>query len=500
MTISPGHGIKLDLPNYAPGLAVIPLKNPEEVLQYTRQKKSQPYRMALVIGVCMLFAACSNVDAPGSLEKAPSPIVKNEAPPVDRLQKKTSKTPRLAESTQGLTGFYKALANLESGARKRPVVVVHLGDSHIAADRFSGDLRAQLQHRFGDAGRGLVQPGKPFRYFHARGVNMQQTPGWKVANSRINPSGLYSLTGIRLEANSTDEILQLGVKKNRKRHEIEVEFLSGPDAGAVEINVGGKLHKLDLRSEKMRIHRFKVVAQAVTIKTLDARRVTVLGWKSSIKKPGLRYTSFGLPGATVNVMARWNSALVKDSLMHLKPDLIILGYGTNEGFWNNLKAAEYGRRYEKLVRKLQKSAGNPSLLVLGAPDSTRLPKYARKPDVKPGCKALRPNEIAQYSKLLAQKSPILARWHAPPGLARVRSAQKRAAKHLKAAFWDWSRVMGGACGTFRWAQAKPPLAYGDKVHFTDAGARRAAAALYKFLMTGYAQYTQGANRHVAART
>jgi hypothetical protein len=142
-----------------------------------------------------------------------------------------------------------------------------------------------------------------------------------------------------------------------------------------------------------------------------------------------------------------------------------------------------------LVGKLKKLANNPSLLVLGAPDSTRLPKYARKQDVEPVCKELSPQEVAQYSTLLAQKSDQLARWHAPPGLARVRSALASAAKNMKAAYWDWSSVMGGTCGTYRWARAKPPLAYGDNVHFTDAGSKRAATALYKYLMKGYGRFS-----------
>jgi len=478
VTISPGHGIKLDLPNYAPGLAVIPLNNLEHAILYTRQKKSRPYRMALTIGLFMLLAACSAPQISENLGET------SQTPPV------VDQTPApVVASTDGLSRFYTALAQLESGKRDRPVVVLHLGDSHIAADRFSGDLRQQLQQRFGDAGRGLVQPGKAFKYFNARGVSTRQSGGWNAANSFYNAPGPFSLTGIRLETASAGETLKLVVEKPGRQQEIEIEFLAGPKAGSVELNVGGKVQTLDLRAPKRQIRRFKVNAGTVSLKTLDARPVAVLGWSSQLPKPGLRYVSFGLPGASADVMARWSPALITAEMKSLKPDLIILGYGTNEGFKDDLNPVNYQRRYEALAGRLKKMANNPSLLVLGAPDSTRLLKYARKQGVELSCKQLSPQEVAQYSTLVAQKSDQLARWHAPPGLARVRNALKRAAKNMKAAYWDWSTVMGGTCGTYRWAQAKPPLAYGDNVHFTDAGSKRAATALYKYLMKGYGQFS-----------
>jgi len=478
VTISPGHGIKLDLPNYAPGLAVIPIDNPEEARHYARMRRSRPYRMALTIGFCLLLAACSQPQIFENTEKSSqaAPAVKDAPASV-------------ADTKGGLSGFYTALVRLESGQRSTPVVVVHLGDSHIAADRFSGDLRQQFQRRFGDAGRGLVQPGKAFKYFNARGVSTQQSKGWKAANSFFDDTGPYSLTGVRLEVARAGEVLKLTVDKPHRQQEIEVAFLSRPEAGSVEVKAGGKTQKLNLTNAKSRIQRFKTSARSLSIKTLDARPVAVLGWSSYSPNRGVRYVSLGLPGASADVMARWDTSLVMADLKYLKPDLIILGYGTNEGFKDDLNAAAYQWHFEALAASLKKAANNPSLLVLGAPDSTRLPKYARKQGGSPGCKALSRDEVAQYSSLLQQKSVTLARWHAPPGLARVRAAQKRAAQNLNAAYWDWSQVMGGQCGTFRWASAKPALAYGDNVHFNDAGSKRAAAALYRFLMKGYGQFS-----------
>lgn len=157
---------------------------------------------------------------------------------------------------------------------------------------------------------------------------------------------------------------------------------------------------------------------------------------------------------------------------------------------NDLNIASYKRQYEASARKLVKLSGGASLLILGAPDGERLPGYARNTDVKPECKVLSASEKSNYSALLAQKSDALAFWHAPVNLARVRQVQMKIAREMSAGYWDWSQVMGGACGSYRWANATPALGYGDKVHLTALGSKRSAAALYDFLIKGYQEFVR----------
>lgn len=59
--------------------------------------------------------------------------------------------------TRGLRHFYTQLERLERGDI-RTVNIVHIGDSHIQADWFSGQVRQLLHKRFGSAGRGLIFP------------------------------------------------------------------------------------------------------------------------------------------------------------------------------------------------------------------------------------------------------------------------------------------------------------------------------------------------------
>src|SRR5688572_27140196 len=61
--------------------------------------------------------------------------------------------------SSALSHFYNALDSLQNGTRQK-VNVIHIGDSHIQADLFSGRVRSLLQDSavFGNGGRGLIFP------------------------------------------------------------------------------------------------------------------------------------------------------------------------------------------------------------------------------------------------------------------------------------------------------------------------------------------------------
>jgi len=56
-----------------------------------------------------------------------------------------------------LHAFYSKLDQLKSGTNNQ-VRIIHVGDSHIQADFWSGKLRRLFQQNFGSAGRGFVFP------------------------------------------------------------------------------------------------------------------------------------------------------------------------------------------------------------------------------------------------------------------------------------------------------------------------------------------------------
>ena len=103
-----------------------------------------------------------------------------------------------------LSRFFSALAKVEAHQPGKTVTILHLGDSHIAADRFSGDLREQFQSRFGDAGRGMLMPG----LYLADGVKFDRGGEWQAALSTGKVSGPYGLSGAKLSLEGQRSLAQ----------------------------------------------------------------------------------------------------------------------------------------------------------------------------------------------------------------------------------------------------------------------------------------------------
>ncbi len=398
-----------------------------------------------------------------------------------------------------LARFYRALAGLQSGLRQEPVTILHLGDSHIAADNFSGDLRALFQARFGDAGRGMMMPGFPFPYYKARGVSFARKGTWKAANSLKTDLGAYGLSGVRLSTKEKGARLTLTSRKGAFEW-AEVALLTQPKGGEVEVSFGGARRSIATASSERSIKRVRVERKGreLQVTTKDKGAVSILSWSVGQNRPGLRYINFGIPGATADTPRRWDKSLVADGLAHLKPSLIILGYGTNEGFNDKLDAQAYETRVTALVSRLKKHAPQASILILGPPDGARFPRFARAADKNAAssapCRVLGKRELQRYAKLKSTRSIQLALWHAPPKLAVVRDRLSRVAQTHGAHFWDWSKVMNGPCGIHAWGKAEPPLAASDHVHLRSAGAKRSAMALFDEVSAGYDAHVRLASR------
>jgi len=396
-----------------------------------------------------------------------------------------------------LVNFFQALGDLKSGQRAEPVTVLHLGDSHIASDRFSGDLRAHFQLRFGDAGRGMMMPGYPFPYYQARGVSFSKKGKWSAANSFKGDNGPYGLSGVRISAKKKNSSLSLKVREGVAEW-AEVTFARQPSGGKASVNFGGARQTVSTKGSLGTVTTARIESKGnkLSVVTSGDGPVSVLSWAVGHNRPGLRYVNFGIPGATADTPRRWSPKIIADGLKRLQPDLIILGYGTNEGFNDALEMPAYERRVRELVARLKKDAPQASVLIMGPPDSARLPRFARKSGdgASANCTSLSSADIENYARLKAAGSAKLAQWHAPPSLGKVRTSLQSVAGASGAYFWDWSKVMGGPCGIHKWAQANPPLAARDRVHLRSGGAKRSAQVLFDEIMAGFEAHVRLASR------
>ena len=377
-----------------------------------------------------------------------------------------------ATPQSNLAHFYAALDALKAGTRETSVNILHIGDSHIALDHMTGVLRARWQDAFGNAGRGLP-PGAPYPYFSPQGYAVTMTGPWNVASSLTGkmpgPSGIE---GFRISSASGSA--EIALQTPHDINMIEIDAVGGSDAGSLLLTIGDaaplRLSTRSLSQGLVRLHVPAASAHRIVLAPAGDGQVALLGWAMLTGKPGIRYDSYGISGATLAVVDHWDRDIVDEQVRRLAPDLVMLGYGTNEGFNDGLNLKTYAARLETLIARLKRLAPDASIVVLGSFDGAR----------RAGGKAGAGGACGDG-------------WVTPPKLGPLREAQKQVAERTGAVFIDGSHIMG-PCGISQWVGATPPLAWPDHVHLRPEGARRAGAALWADLMGAYEARQCGAAR------
>lgn len=346
---------------------------------------------------------------------------------------------------QALDGLFEALWAAERGLRDRPVHLLQLGDSHTAGDQITGALRARMQARFGRAGRGVLPPGPPYAGYRAYQVEMAAedwvAPAASLQAGRALRGPAMGLAGARALLGGDRSGLELIADPGRT---FSAVGLCGARGGVrVLTDAGDQDAGFDPDGARMACRR---LALDPPVERLTLRPAAGGGELHSLwledGSDGVTISALGVVGATLGDLAARDEAMIATELAMWRPNLIVLAFGTNEGFDPAIEAGAYEVLLRGQIARLRSLAPAASLLILGAPDA-----LARSPGGRCG----------------GERAP-------PPGLAVVRDVQRRVAADMGVAFWDWHGRMGGDCSADRLATAPEPLMRGDRVHFTSAGA------------------------------
>jgi hypothetical protein len=173
-----------------------------------------------------------------------------------------------------MRAFYESLARTEAAERPGITRIIHYGDSHVAADLLTGELRRKFQMGFGDAGPGFISGSRPW----PRGVTGTASEGWETRGVRISgePDRRSGLGGVSVESHRSDEWIRVEASC---RH-FELYLLSQPGGGAIEVTLDGRMYRrpVSLASERAAPAYIEVIARdegshAVEIRTIRAGAV-----------------------------------------------------------------------------------------------------------------------------------------------------------------------------------------------------------------------------------
>src|SRR6266404_1213062 len=140
------------------------------------------------------------------------------------------------ENAAALIPFFEQLYRHQKGEMPGPLRILHYGDSHTAADEWTGDLRAHFQEKFGDGGSGYSYAGRPWNGYRRMDVRTGSTRGWH-SDGLVGRSGdgMYGLGGVSMSTQSPHEAVYL----QAEGQQFELFYLQRPGGGSLQIYDNG---------------------------------------------------------------------------------------------------------------------------------------------------------------------------------------------------------------------------------------------------------------------
>lgn len=354
------------------------------------------------------------------------------------------------ENVAALIPFFEQLYRHQRGELEGPLHVLHYGDSHSAADEWTGDIRSRFQMRFGDGGSGYSFAGRPWNSYRRLDVKSGSSRNWRTDGLVGRPGdGLYGLGGVSMSTNRAGETVYLIAEGQ----ELEIFYLQQPGGGSLQLYDNGQpVERISTDGDtgpgfyryagQPGPHRFE-------LETLERAPVRLFGWALENTK-GVTYETLGINGAQASIVHDWNEDVLRASIERRNPALIVLAYGTNEAGNKDWTQESYRDMFSSLLQKFRRAAPAASILVIGPPD-----RYIR----------------------------VRGRWNVMDRIGMIAEAQREASAANGCAFWDLRAKMGGKGSMKQWVLAG--MAQYDHVHFTAPGYRMLGDAVFRDLMSQY---------------
>jgi lysophospholipase L1-like esterase len=368
----------------------------------------------------------------------------------------------------------------DGGPKTHGITILQLGDSHTSADFLTGEIRRLLQKSYGNGGSGYVTAGRPHIGVLSATLKIEVSKGWTYeALQRSSETDRFWMSGFNTIASKTGETLSFTADKSEPFDVIEIEAIRRPGGGTFDIKLDGSLEgSFDLAGDKVEPVVLRLVpdhgptnkVRDITLTTRSDGTVSISSVAIYNTRSGLIYDSVGYPGATIDILNKLDEHLFQSDLRRLKPQIVVLSFGTNEASNENLDLAVYTQKYERVIAKIRAALPGVAIVVIGPPAGEELPSH---------CKDKAREEAVCRRADAAPSSPAGSDecvWKTLPKLEAVREAERKIAERDGLVYWNWASIMPKECGADRWRAETPPLMAKDHIHFTIAGYKKSAAA------------------------
>lgn len=318
--------------------------------------------------------------------------------------------------------LFRERTELERGATEDNVRVLHLGDSHIAADYITRTVRNRFQTRFGNGGRGFVHADQKAQF----GGRRLGRPGWdRIRASDGKGARPFGVSAVALISARRGAELKYALAEDDRyvvvHHRVRPRM---PDlrvsADGLELSVipgagpedQTRAVRVDVAVPPPRPAAFSLIS--------DGAGAEIFGLSFESDTPGLMYDAIGPVGADATLWSSLDAESFRSSVESLAPALVVIMLGGNDAL-----ALRKGRRsledieedFAALIRRLRGAAPQADCLVFGPMDAA-----------------------------LRQGGRLRTRAY----VREVVELERRVAQNEGCAFWDAFRAMGGEGSFGRW--------------------------------------------------
>ena len=318
--------------------------------------------------------------------------------------------------------------------------IIQIGDSHIQGDYFSGEIRKQLQGFYGNAGQGILFPYTLAKSYGPRGTVAKPIGVWMGIKTMTGglkaPLGVIGYGATTLSAASS-----LSIEFNDKFSEPQFQKINiwhSADSQSYSPTLANPFQWTGSQfyPSGWGISSYQAIASAnqfqLTLSKISASQNHFGFYGFELvpnQRRGVVYHHFGVVGAQFTHLiekAPWTS----EQLQHLKPDIIIFSFGTNEAYNGKLDTLAYTQQVQAFLHKLSIACPQTAIILTTAPDTR-------------------------------------SRNRIPPMQRPINNQLKTIAAREKLTVYDLNAAMGGWESLHIWY--KNQLTISDKLHFNAAG-------------------------------
>ena len=333
------------------------------------------------------------------------------------------------------------------------VSIVHIGDSHLQADFFPGELRRCLHRTFNavQPARGLIFPYAVAKTNNPNSYRVAWNGNWTTRKALEQQCQNLGLSGIEISTADTNATISIKLTDN----DIPdyggniLRIFYGAEAGCLP-PVPQIVHESNCAAT-IDTNHFCISwalprhTDSLTLAfcNVDSVQPFCLQGIALTTGKGIEYHTIGVNGARVSSFLKCDH--LEAQLSVLKPDLVIVSLGTNDSYTNRFDSIGFCAQLGQFVGEIRAAQPNCAIL-LTTPGNNKFKD-----------KTLNTNAVS------------------------CAKAIKLSAEKLNCCTWDFNAIMGSPDSLDLWNEAG--LITSDFVHLTRSGYKFQARLLMDAIMT-----------------